>query len=69
MSKYRSVRGMVDILSDDSPFWHHLERTVADVLASYGYGEVRLPIVEHTELFTRSIGQVTDIVEKGNVQF
>lgn len=69
MSKYRSVRGMVDILSDHSPLWHYLENTVAEVLTSYGYGEVRLPIVEHTELFTRSIGQVTDIVEKEMYSF
>jgi len=69
VSKYRSVRGMVDILTDDSPFWQHLEHTIADVLESYGYGEVRLPIVEHTELFTRSIGKVTDIVEKEMYSF
>lgn len=69
MSKYRSVRGMVDIFPDTSPLWQYLERTVAEVLTSYGYGEVRLPIVEHTELFTRSIGQVTDIVEKEMYSF
>ncbi len=64
MSKYRSVRGMVDVFPDSSPLWQYLESTVAEVLSSYGYGEVRLPIVEYSELFTRSIGQVTDIVEK-----
>ena len=64
MSKYRSVRGMVDILPGDAKYWQFLENTVSGVLASYGYGEVRLPIVEHTELFARSIGEVTDIVER-----
>jgi histidyl-tRNA synthetase len=64
VSKYRSVRGMVDVFPDRSPLWQYLESTVAEVLSSYGYGEVRLPIVEHSELFSRSIGQVTDIVEK-----
>ena len=69
MSKYRSVRGMVDVFPDNSPLWQYLERTVAEVVTSYGYGEVRLPIVEHSELFTRSIGQVTDIVEKEMYSF
>ncbi len=69
MSKYRSVRGMVDIFPADAPFWQFLENTVAQVFTSYGYGEIRLPIVEHTELFTRSIGEVTDIVEKEMYSF
>ncbi len=69
MSKYRSVRGMVDVFPDNSSLWQYLERTVAEVVTSYGYGEVRLPIVEHSELFTRSIGQVTDIVEKEMYSF
>ena len=64
MSKYRSVRGMVDIFPEDSRHWQFLEKTVAEVLASYGYGEVRMPIVEYTELFSRGIGKATDIVEK-----
>jgi histidyl-tRNA synthetase len=55
---------MNDILPQDTPCWQFLERTVADVLASYGYGEIRLPVVEKTALFKRSIGEVTDIVEK-----
>lgn len=69
MSNYRSVRGMVDVFPNDTPYWQFLETTVASVLASYGYGEVRLPIVEHTELFSRSIGEVTDIVEKEMYSF
>jgi len=60
---------MVDIFPGDSPYWQFLEDTVAAVLTSYGYGEIRLPIVEHTELFKRSIGEVTDIVEKEMYSF
>jgi histidyl-tRNA synthetase len=60
---------MNDILPDDTPHWRLLEQTVSRLLASYGYGEIRLPIVEHTELFRRSIGAVTDIVEKEMYSF
>jgi histidyl-tRNA synthetase len=55
---------MNDVLPDETPHWQFLEHTVANVLASYGYGEIRLPVVEKTALFKRSIGEVTDIVEK-----
>jgi histidyl-tRNA synthetase len=55
---------MNDILPDETPLWQHLEQTVSTLLDSYGYGEIRLPVVEPTELFKRSIGEVTDIVEK-----
>jgi histidyl-tRNA synthetase len=55
---------MNDILPDAMPIWRHLESVVSDVVESYGYREIRLPILEHTELFSRSIGEVTDIVEK-----
>ncbi len=69
MTTIRAIRGMNDILPDESDRWQYLERTVADVLASYGYGEIRLPIVEQTALFRRSIGEVTDIVEKEMYSF
>ncbi len=59
-----AIRGFNDILPADTPLWRHLEATVAGVLDAYGYQQVRLPIVESTELFKRSIGEVTDIVEK-----
>ena len=52
------------MLPEDSPLWQYLESTVADLLARYGYREIRFPILEQTELFKRSIGEVTDIVEK-----
>lgn len=65
MSKRISaIRGMNDVLPAQSLVWRHLEDTVRAVLGRYGYGEIRLPIVEYTELFKRSIGEVTDIVEK-----
>lgn len=55
---------MNDILPDATAVWRYLETIVRDVVESYGYREIRLPIVEYTELFRRSIGEVTDIVEK-----
>jgi len=60
---------MNDILPDETPLWQHLEQTVSRVLSSYGYGEIRLPLVEPTRLFKRSIGEVTDIVEKEMYSF
>lgn len=69
MSNIRAVRGMNDILPDQAPYWQLLENTVSGVLAGYGYGEVRLPLVEQTVLFRRSIGEVTDIVEKEMYSF
>src|SRR5699024_8816794 len=55
---------MNDILPADTQLWQWFEKTVADLLARYGYSEIRTPIVEQTDLFRRSIGEVTDIVEK-----
>jgi len=60
----QAVRGMHDILPEQSPRWQYAENIIKQVLASYCYHEIRLPIVEKTELFKRSIGEVTDIVEK-----
>lgn len=60
----QAIRGMHDILPEQSPYWQWLEHNARQVLAAYGYQEIRLPIVEKTELFKRSIGEVTDIVEK-----
>ncbi|MBL8254099.1 MAG: ATP phosphoribosyltransferase regulatory subunit, partial [Candidatus Competibacter sp.] len=62
--QFQAVRGMNDILPGESALWQHLEMTLREVLATYGYHEIRLPLVEKTELFARSIGEVTDIVEK-----
>ena len=60
----QSIRGMHDILPDQSPVWNHLEGTIRDLFIQYGYRELRTPVVESTNLFSRSIGEVTDIVEK-----
>lgn len=64
MAKIQSIRGMNDLLPAESPLWQYLESTVSSVLGRYGYQEIRFPILEQTELFKRSIGEVTDIVEK-----
>ena len=63
-SKPRAIRGMNDILPGVSSTWRYLESIVEDIVRSYGYSEIRLPLLEHTDLFKRSIGEVTDIVEK-----
>jgi histidyl-tRNA synthetase len=60
----QAIRGMHDLLPEQSPRWQFFESRVRDVLARYGYQEMRMPIVESTDLFKRSIGEVTDIVEK-----
>ena len=65
MSKsIKIVRGMHDIVPQQSPLWQHLEGCIRQVVQSYGYEEIRMPIVEKTELFVRTIGEVTDIVAK-----
>lgn len=58
------VRGMNDILAADAPLWERIETEAARLFKSYGYEEVRLPVLERTELFKRSIGELTDIVDK-----
>ncbi|MFK8022125.1 MAG: histidine--tRNA ligase [Pseudomonadales bacterium] len=63
-SNFQSVKGMNDILPTETAVWQHLEQCAADLFAAYGYREIRLPIVEVSDLFARSIGEVTDIVEK-----
>ena len=65
MSKnIQAIRGMNDILPEQTPLWRYLESSVAGLLDGYGYRQIRMPIVEFTDLFKRSIGEVTDIVEK-----
>src|SRR5690554_3009981 len=63
-TKIQAIRGMNDILPAQTPVWQYLEATVKELLGAYGYAEIRMPIVEQTALFKRSIGEVTDIVEK-----
>lgn len=65
MSKtIQAIRGMNDCLPSETPAWQFVEQTLRAVVASFGYQEIRMPIVEQTDLFKRSIGEVTDIVEK-----
>lgn len=64
MAKIKAIRGMNDILPAETSSWQYLEETVLRVLKGYGYQQIRMPIVEYTDLFKRSIGEVTDIVEK-----
>lgn len=60
----QAIRGMNDILPTQSPVWQKVEAVLRASVASFGYSEIRTPIVENTDLFKRSIGEVTDIVEK-----
>jgi len=62
--KIQAIRGMNDVLPNDSYKWQHLERLFAQCMSAYSYQEIRFPLVESTQLFKRSIGEVTDIVEK-----
>lgn len=60
----QAIRGMNDYLPGETAIWQRIEGTLKQVLGSYGYSEIRLPIVEQTPLFKRAIGEVTDVVEK-----
>ncbi|MEX2352750.1 MAG: ATP phosphoribosyltransferase regulatory subunit, partial [Gammaproteobacteria bacterium] len=60
----KAVRGMHDTLPDSSSSWQYIENSVKTIVETYGYREIRLPIVEKTELFERSIGETSDIVSK-----
>lgn len=62
--KIEAVRGMNDILPEQTALWRYVENKLHKLAASYGYTEIRMPVLEKTELFKRSIGEVTDIVEK-----
>ncbi len=65
MSKLiKSIRGMHDVLPEDSHRWQAFEAVIRQLMSSYGYKEIRMPLVESADLFCRSIGEVTDIVEK-----
>ena len=63
-TKFQSIRGMNDLLPSDSELWQTVEESIRDVSELYGYREIRLPLLESTDLFKRSIGEQTDIVEK-----
>lgn len=69
MSKIQAIRGMNDLLPEQTPVWQYVEKVAERVVQSYGYREIRFPILEQTQLFKRSIGEVTDIVEKEMYSF
>ena len=60
----KAVRGTRDLLPDQTPLWNHVESTARNLFARYGFGEIRTPIFETTELFARGVGEETDIVSK-----
>ncbi len=64
VDKFQSIKGFYDILPEATPLWFKLEDTARKILAQYGYNNIRMPLVEPTELFVRSVGEHTDIVEK-----
>ena len=68
-SPIRSIRGMNDILPEDIYSWQTLERTAEQVFAAHGFEQIRLPLLEKTEVFTRAIGSATDVVSKEMYSF
>jgi histidyl-tRNA synthetase len=64
INKFQSIKGFYDVLPDLTPLWQKIEKTAQAVLGQYGYRNIRMPIVEPTQLFIRSVGEHTDIVEK-----
>ena len=62
--KYKTLKGLQDILPPEIALWHHVEQAARDIFRNYGYQEIRLPILEATDIFIRSIGETSDIVEK-----
>ena len=69
MGKIQAIRGMHDILPDESWLWRHVEESMQAIFDGYGYQEIRTPILEQSQLFMRAIGEVTDIVEKEMYSF
>ncbi len=69
VDKIQSIRGMNDILPAETPYWQFLEFSLKQLMFAYGYQEIRFPLLESTSLFKRSIGEVTDIVEKEMYSF
>ncbi len=64
MTNITAVRGFKDILPEESGKWQHVEKIARQIFASYGIHEIKIPLLEKTELFKRGIGETTDIVEK-----
>jgi len=68
-SKFQAIRGTRDLLPPETALWNRVEQTAHEVFATFGFGEIRLPIFEQTELFARSIGVDTDVVSKEMYSF
>jgi len=69
MKKLQSIRGMHDVLPEQTPLWQWLERQLGEIAASYDFREIRIPMVESIDVFSRAIGQTTDVVEKEMYSF
>jgi len=69
MEKITAIKGIKDILPEDAPTWNYIESIARQVFSAFGFREIRVPIMEKTELFKRSIGETTDIVEKKCIHF
>jgi len=67
--KYSALKGTKDVLPQDSYQWHHIEQTMRQICSLYGMREIRTPVIEHTELFLRGVGDTTDIVQKETYTF
>ena len=67
--KIQAITGMKDLLPEETPLWEKVEGVLRETVESYGYSEIRMPILEKTDLFVRSIGEVTDVVEKEMYSF
>ena len=64
MSKIKSIRGMKDLIPEEIGVWQSIEASIRSVFSLYGFEEIRLPLIEKSELFDRSVGDVRDIVSK-----
>ena len=62
MAKYKTIRGMNDVKPSEVSVWQFVESNIRSIFGSYAYEEIRFPLVEQTELFSRSVGEATDIV-------
>lgn len=69
MAKFKTIRGFYDVLPGETEKWQYIEKTARKVFDDYGFSEIKIPVIEKSELFTRSIGETTDIVEKEMYSF
>src|SRR2546430_6118335 len=68
-TKFQAIKGTRDLLPPETALWNRVEQTAHEVFATFGYGEIRLPIFEPTELFARAVGGETDIISKEMYSF